>query len=74
MDWANTRAIVQPGLSLQNVYLKKSIFKESWEILSKASISPNDNKTAQILKFRLALLLGFENELLNLRKDMEVKA
>ncbi|WP_165931688.1 tetratricopeptide repeat protein [Pseudobacteriovorax antillogorgiicola] len=52
---------------------KSSIFQEAWEILDQSPVSLRENKTAQILKFRLALLLGYEEKLVFLRQDMDVR-
>lgn len=48
----------------------RSIFYESWQLLKQSPSPLSGNKTAQILMFKLALILGYEQELLNLRQNM----
>lgn len=48
-----------------------SIFQESWDILEQSPVSLRTNKTAQILSFRLSLILGLEDRHRRISSDME---
>ncbi len=66
---------LHPGYSAARVVLaqklfERSIFGEAWQVLQQAPLDLRDNKTAQILRFRLALLLGYESKLHAIQEQM----
>lgn len=66
---------IHPAYSLARVVLVSELLKqgmpeEAWQILENSPTNLRDNKTAQILKFKLALTLGYEDLMPVLRQDM----
>ncbi|MFW7380393.1 MAG: hypothetical protein ACOH5I_16395 [Oligoflexus sp.] len=66
---------LHPGYSVARVVLIAELFQqgmpeEAWQILENSPNSLRDNKTAQILKFKLALILGHDDLMPVLRQEM----
>jgi tetratricopeptide (TPR) repeat protein len=66
---------LHPGYSVARVVLgglllRQGMPHEAWQILENAPNSLRDNSTAQILRFKLALILGHEDLLPVLRQEM----
>lgn len=69
---------LHPAYSVARVVLaqklfQRSIFNESWQTLDQSPLDLKDNKTAQILRFRLALLLGYETKLSEIQRQMRLR-
>lgn len=64
-----------PSYSVARVYLSQLLLKrvhlrEAWETLDNSPLPLRGNLTAQLLRFKLALLLGKNDEVLELAKDL----
>lgn len=55
---------------LVNELLNQGMPEEAWQILENSPTSLRDNKTAQILKFKLALILGHDDLIPIIRQEM----
>ena len=67
---------LHPGYTAARVVLaqrlfEQSVFNEAWQILEESPISLRDNKSAQILRFRLSLLLGYAEKLKTIKEEMK---
>lgn len=66
---------LHPGYSIARVVLisellNQGMLEEAWQILENSPTSLRDNKTAQLLKFKLALILGYDELMPVLRQEM----
>jgi len=66
---------LHPGYSVARVVLISELVnqgmpQEAWQVLENSPNSLRDNKTAQLLKFRLALILGYDDLMPVLRQEM----